>query len=125
MIDDLDDINMERLNRDLRHALDFESFDQARGVNLDQRLIDRAKGLTREQISKMQVTVLNYDNIQEYREIATCAICLNDFKIKDKTKKLICAHAFHDKCIDNWLTRARECPLCKRNAIAEDSLANE
>ena len=43
MIDDLDDINMERLNRDLRHALDFESLDQGRGVNLDQRLIERAK----------------------------------------------------------------------------------
>ena len=111
MIDDLDDINMERLNRDLRHALDFESLDQGRGVNLDQRLIERAKGLTREQISKMQVTVLNYDNMKEYREIETCAICLNDFKIKEKTKKLICAHAFHEKCIDNWLMRARECPL--------------
>lgn len=61
----------------------------------------------------------------EYRERGSCVICLNDFKIKDKAKELICTHAFHERCIDNWLTRARECPLCKRNAIAEDSLVNE
>ncbi len=124
--DDLDDINMERLNRDLRHALDFESLDNMQGAaNFDQRLMDRSKGLTREQIAKMRVTVLGYDNMAEYRERGACVICLNDFKVKDKTKELICTHAFHERCIDNWLTRARECPLCKRNAIAEDSLVNE
>ena len=117
---------MERLNRDLRHALDFESIDEARGgANLDQKLIDRANGLTREQINKMQVTVIDYNNMQEYRERGACAICLNDFKMKDKTKKVICEHAFHEKCIDSWLVKARDCPLCKRNVIGDDNLAKE
>jgi len=73
----------------------------------------------------MPVIIVNYENVAEYRERGHCTICLNDFALKDKTKALMCSHAFHDMCIDNWLTRARECPNCKRNAVPEESLANE
>ena len=31
-------------------------------------------------------------------------------------KKLECGHIFHSACIDNWLKRTLECPMC-RNII--------
>jgi len=54
-----------------------------------------------------------------------CAICLLDFKTKDKVRKLhSCQHIFHSKCIDMWInSKASEiiqCPLCNINLI--DSL---
>lgn len=53
----------------------------------------------------------------------SCAVCLNNFSGRDKIKELIiCKHCFHERCIDSWLRRAIECPLCKRSAIADELL---
>ena len=34
----------------------------------------------------------------------------------EECKKLKCGHMFHSACIDNWLKRTLECPMC-RNVI--------
>jgi hypothetical protein len=44
---------------------------------------------------------------------ATCNICLEAFVNGDNVKTLPCLHMFHTSCIDTWLTRKSECPLCK------------
>ena len=33
-------------------------------------------------------------------------------------KELACGHCYHALCLDEWLRRARLCPLCKRRAVA-------
>lgn len=48
-------------------------------------------------------------------EECECAICINNFKTGDCLRKLpSCGHAFHRSCIDLWLLRRADCPLCKR-----------
>lgn len=32
-----------------------------------------------------------------------CAICMDEYKLVDKTKKLPCKHYFHESCISEWL----------------------
>lgn len=44
-----------------------------------------------------------------------CSICLNEFDEGDTVRRLTnCGHCFHKSCIDLWLLRRADCPLCKR-----------
>jgi len=45
----------------------------------------------------------------------TCMICLNDFSIADDCRRLPCRHVFHGTCVDEWLRRCTNCPICKDN----------
>lgn len=48
-----------------------------------------------------------------------CAICLSDFKKGESTRSLLgCGHTFHTACVDLWLLRRADCPLCKRDVRA-------
>ncbi|KAH6828258.1 hypothetical protein C2S53_015876 [Perilla frutescens var. hirtella] len=47
-----------------------------------------------------------------------CVVCLNEFQENDMLRLLPkCSHAFHLDCIDVWLLRNSNCPLC-RSAIS-------
>lgn len=48
-----------------------------------------------------------------------CSICLNEFEPGDICRRLPkCSHAFHRSCIDLWLLRRADCPLCKTHVNA-------
>lgn len=44
-----------------------------------------------------------------------CMICLCDFEIGDDCRRLPCRHVFHASCVDEWLRRCTDCPICKDN----------
>ena len=49
-------------------------------------------------------------------EIQECAICMETFKEgQDHISPLLCdeRHMFHSDCIEEWLVKKNECPLCK------------
>lgn len=48
-----------------------------------------------------------------------CSICLGDINEGDSVRRLgVCGHTFHRPCLDLWLLRRADCPLCKRNVMA-------
>jgi len=59
-------------------------------------------------------------------EDCDCPICLNVIKAGDQVRELAgCSHCFHRSCIDLWLVRRADCPLCKGKVSASDSATHQ
>ena len=43
-----------------------------------------------------------------------CTICMDNINKNESCKKLECGHIFHSNCIDTWLNRVLECPVCRQ-----------
>ena len=57
-----------------------------------------------------------FDNIDvQDKNMTQCAICLGDYLDTDEIAELKCdkRHYFHAGCLEDWLKRKLECPLCK------------
>lgn len=46
-----------------------------------------------------------------------CAICLLPYEQDEILRELPCKHWYHDECIDPWLLRKGNCPLCKCHVV--------
>ncbi|XP_042003338.1 RING-H2 finger protein ATL56-like [Salvia splendens] len=43
-----------------------------------------------------------------------CAICLDSFREGESCREIpICRHLFHSNCVDRWIGRKRNCPVCR------------
>jgi hypothetical protein len=45
---------------------------------------------------------------------AECSICLAAFERGERCRQLRCQHSFHAACVDGWLTKSQQCPLCRQ-----------
>eukprot|EP00106_Octopus_bimaculoides_P006102 XP_014773544.1 PREDICTED: E3 ubiquitin-protein ligase RNF126-B-like [Octopus bimaculoides] len=43
-----------------------------------------------------------------------CPPCLNEFELSEQVKELGCNHQYHINCIDQWLLRHGNCPVCRK-----------
>ncbi|CAO2182167.1 unnamed protein product [Urochloa humidicola] len=48
-----------------------------------------------------------------------CAVCLRDFHAEETLRAMPCSHAFHQRCIFQWLRRNGVCPLCRHQLPTE------
>mmetsp|Transcript_17895 Transcript_17895/g.32468 ORF Transcript_17895/g.32468 Transcript_17895/m.32468 type:complete len:314 (-) Transcript_17895:114-1055(-) len=51
--------------------------------------------------------------------LSKCMVCLESFKAGEEIRILPCLHRFHKGCVDEWLARSAECPICKFNITTE------
>jgi len=66
-------------------------------------------GLTPEEIKKLKTVVLAEADCQD----SSCPICLDNFQVGKKAKRLPCKHDFHIPCISKWFKDHVMCPLCR------------
>lgn len=45
----------------------------------------------------------------------SCVICMEAIILNEDIRIFSCNHFFHIKCIDSWLLKKRNCPLCKKS----------
>lgn len=64
-------------------------------------------GLSPGSLNRFSVKVMEKDGE------GLCSICLEETKVGDRMRTLVCGHVFHIACIDHWLFRQSSCPNCK------------
>lgn len=76
--------------------------------NLDESVINTAVILS---------SVYNAKYAQEEFQ-RDCVICLNEFEDNDTIGTLpLCSHSFHLRCIQDWLPKQPNCPLCRSSCL--------
>jgi len=74
-------------------------------------------GLRPEQIKELPEIVAGMADLGEDAE---CPICLNEIHPSDACRRLgSCGHTFHRSCIDLWLLRRADCPMCKCSVLSK------
>lgn len=66
-------------------------------------------GASYDKIEQLPVSVIKPTDVFE----EACSICLETPVVDDVVRRLPCMHAFHLQCIDEWLERQANCPICK------------
>lgn len=75
-----------------------------------------ATGMTPAEIHALPLISATASDVERDSESCECSICINIFEEGEKLRCLPgCGHTFHRTCIDLWLLRSTDCPLCKRN----------
>lgn len=78
-----------------------------------EEMLTQSRGLFRETLN--QIEKIRWPPADSSVTQATCMVCLCDFQIADECRRLPCNHVFHTACVDEWLLRCTDCPLCKMN----------
>jgi hypothetical protein len=47
----------------------------------------------------------------------SCCICLEAYVAGERVRTLPCLHQFHVDCVDKWMARKAQCPVCKFSAF--------
>ncbi|RZC91473.1 hypothetical protein C5167_027539 [Papaver somniferum] len=96
--------------------------DAAATLGLDQSAAAAAtQGLKQSAAALKMFPVLVYSDFQKKNHTHTagtekkkeCAICLVEFRDKDKLTLLPCKHVYHSHCVGTWFITNITCPLCR------------
>jgi len=83
-----------------------------------QEMLSRRRGLANEtidQVVKFKWGEEGAPACSSNNSQAQCMVCLSDFADGEDVRRLPCGHVFHAPCIDEWLRRCTDCPICKAN----------
>ena len=74
-------------------------------------IFHRPNSINENPINFPEIEIQDVNKLEEANR--KCMICLEEFKSKEKVTALPCIHFFHTQCIQEWIERKNECPVCK------------
>lgn len=109
--------HLQRTERDLREITDEDveqrwgSVSTLEGYNALPATM-ASRGMTPAEIRNLEGACRCSQELAEKAQ--DCSICLAELQEGDHVRRLgACGHVFHRSCLDLWLLRSSECPLCK------------
>ena len=95
----------------------YESYNNSNYIQslMDYDIITELKnqGLINDHMTKEEIDKIKQEKIDR------CNICLYEL---EKGKYLNCGHAFHLKCIKDWVSQNAKCPLCKSDIKTDQNV---
>jgi len=57
----------------------------------------------------------------EKNESNECSICLDELVLGEDALRIPCGHLYHEDCVNDWLKKSNECPVCRWELPTDDS----
>jgi len=110
----LNEILNSEIKRLLRRSMTIQVFSQMFSTGF-QQMEDIKLVVTEEELEKIPTCVYKDLSIDIQKINEKCAICQEEYRENDNVRILECKHAFHNDCVDNWLTgHSHKCPCCRK-----------
>ncbi|EAR94496.2 zinc finger, C3HC4 type (RING finger) protein (macronuclear) [Tetrahymena thermophila SB210] len=137
---------LENYIRELNHVLLINTFfsiinqiQQPAAVGYNDQQLNQIGGTYKYSQLKMQLKLEKNQNVDHEQANADtqdleeddnqCVVCLEKFCNDVDVRILKCQHYFHQSCVDEWLKKKMECPVCRQcpfnvEAFTEDVSSN-
>lgn len=56
--------------------------------------------MTKEEVDQVPIVEITKEDVDRNLQ---CSVCMEDYKLAESVRKLICTHVFHNDCIVPWL----------------------
>lgn len=57
----------------------------------------------------------------EKNESNECSICLDELILGQPALRIPCGHLYHEDCVNDWLKKSNECPVCRFELPTDDA----
>lgn len=88
-------------------------------LELGEKLGKVDRGFTQMEIQAIPSVKITTSHLMNVYKGKSCVICCDPFEVGNCLKKLNCKHEYHDGCIDPWLEKEKNCPVCKQEVDIE------
>ena len=89
----------------------FEDYDTVISNTVNEKYSE--KEINNDVINNISTFPFKKNNFNITNDTHNCIVCMCEIEENEECKKLKCGHMFHSNCIDNWLRRTLECPMCR------------
>lgn len=85
--------------------------------NVITMLLNQLDGAGPPPASKDQIDALPMTTIvqEQLNSCLQCNVCMEDFELNERVRRLPCKHLFHGDCIVPWLQLHGTCPICRQS----------
>ncbi|XP_075514970.1 uncharacterized protein LOC142549930 isoform X2 [Primulina tabacum] len=59
--------------------------------------------------------------LEEISRVVSCAVCMDEFAVGEKLRRMPCFHLYHGECIFPWLHGRNTCPVCRYELPTDDA----
>ncbi|EFJ21151.1 hypothetical protein SELMODRAFT_443606 [Selaginella moellendorffii] len=101
------------LRRSIPLAMQLAYVDRDFNENDYETLLALDEGVKQRGASQARIDALPVSEAVETDKSEPCSICLEVPVGGEEIRRLPCLHGFHKECIDTWLQRRANCPVCK------------
>lgn len=83
--------------------------------DLENMTQEEQAGLAKEVMDSLSVIKYEKEKNKNVPDDAkSCPICIEEFEDGNEVRYLWCMHRFHKDCVDKWLEKHSNCPMCKK-----------